>query len=566
MCRLSIVDVESGHQPNYNSNEQIVSVFNGEIYNFQDLRRKLESRGHSIKSSGDSALIPFLYEEFGLAFVKHLQGMFAIAIFDNRSQELVLIRDRLGKKPLWYHESNEGISFCSELKGLLALGIPKNFDYSTLTEYLQFGFINAPRSPYLGAKQLEPATILRFSQGRSISQKFWSTNEIESISITFEEAKRVTTSLLEKAVSSRLVSERPIGTFLSGGIDSTIVTALMAKISEDRVHSFSIGFRDNRYDESKHAKAVAQSIGTQHHERLIEPDPELILNVLSKSLDSPFADSSIIPTYLLAEFARKEVVVALSGDGGDESFGGYQRYIASFLMNKLNWALYFNPLSRLPMNHLENERIRKFIRHSKYMNINQRYRSFMSLFSDEDLLTLLKPDLLNEDHELNFLKLWDSIYTNDSMRKLQEVDIKSYLPGDLLFKVDMTSMANSLEVRSPFLDYRVVEFGLSLPRQFKFANRENKHLLREIAREFVPKHLIDRPKMGFGIPRARWLRSELKQLVSDVILNSNFRNRNWFNYQEVEKVIQEHNRGKNLDHIIWPILMLELWALNWLDS
>jgi asparagine synthase (glutamine-hydrolysing) len=498
--------------------------------------------------------------------VERLQGMFAIAILDTRNQEIILIRDRLGVKPLWYFQEGGVLSFSSELKGLLALGTRKSVNPATISEYLRFGYINAPRSPYENIQQLQPASILRFS-GKGIAlSKYWETNSVEPIKISFDEAKHEASRLLEEAVRIRMISERPIGAFLSGGIDSTIVSALMAKVSENQIHTFSIGFDDPRFDESTFARKVANSIGTHHHEKLVVPDPTFIVETIARNLDAPFADSSIIPTFLLSEFTRTEVVVALSGDGGDEGFGGYQRYIATHYLDKINPVLVMNPFSHVSFDRLRDDRLRKLFKHLSKKEKKARYRDFQSLFLEKDLGKLLNFEIFNHADDIEFTELWDSIATEDSIRKLQEVDIHSYLPGDLLYKMDIASMASSLEVRSPFLDYRLLEFGLSLPSKFKFSNGENKHLLREIARGLVPGELIDRPKMGFGIPRARWLRKELNQMVAEVILSTTFRDRGWFNYSQVERVIQEHNSGKNHDNLIWPILMLELWARNWLDS
>jgi asparagine synthase (glutamine-hydrolysing) len=565
MCRLAIIDIVNGKQPSLNASKDIISVFNGEIYNFSGLIKLLESKGRKIDVTGDSALIPYLYEEFGLEFVSYLQGMFAIAILDTRNRQLILVRDRLGKKPLWYCAESDRLSFSSELKGLLALGVKKTIDLQNIQEYLSFGYINAPRSPFQNVNQLEPASLLRFSEAGVEIRKYWNTNSIKPLRISFEDAKAETTRLLEDAVKSRMISERPIGAFLSGGIDSTIVSALMARISDSKIHTFSVGFDDTKFDESRHAKRVANSLGTYHHERIVEPDPVFIVETVARTLDSPFADSSIIPTFLLSQFARERVVVALSGDGGDEGFGGYQRYKAALYLDKINLLLHLNPFTKHSYDSFSNDRLRKLMKHLSPKSIEVRYRDFQSLFLEKDLTFLLNPDILHSNANSLFSEMWLSILSKDLIRKMQELDIHSYLPGDLLYKVDMASMANSLEVRSPFLDYRVVEFGLSLPAHFKFSNCENKHLLREIARGLVPREMIDRPKMGFGIPRARWLRNELKEIVSDVLLSSSFRDRGWFNFKNVEKIIMAHNHGKNLDNLIWPMLMLELWARHWVD-
>lgn len=565
MCRLSIIDVSSGQQPSYNQERDVVSVFNGEIYNFRELRQNLISRGHQIKGLGDSALIPFLYQEYGEAFQSKLQGMFAIALFDLRRNRLILVRDRLGKKPLWYSQQGSTFYFSSEVKGLLSLGVKRKLDESVIPEFLSYGYINAPRSAILDVKQLPPATLLVIENGQSNLKQYWNPSDIPEASISFEDAKHETTRLLRDAVKTRLVSERPIGAFLSGGIDSTIVTALMQEESESAVHTYSIGFSDTKFDESRFAKEVAKAIGTIHHQRVVEADPHLIVETLSKVLDQPFADSSIIPTFLLSKFAREEVVVALSGDGGDEGFAGYERYRAGRLLDSINPLLAFNPLRVFPTDRFTNPRVRKLIRHSRFQSLSTRYSGFQSLFQLSDLNSILNPELLGKYNSSNFLNLWNSIPTSDRVRKMQEMDIRTYLPGDLMYKVDMASMANSLEVRSPFLDYRVVEFGLSLPAKYKIGGGENKHILREIARGLVPPMLIDRPKMGFGIPRAKWLRQDLKGLVQEVLLDERSRSRGWYQFNKVEEILKNHQRGLELDSLIWPMFMLELWAKTWID-
>lgn len=566
MCRLAIIDVESGHQPNFSLDKQTVSVFNGEIYNFRELREELQKRGRKIPHLGDSALIPFLYEEYGEDFPKKLQGMFAIAVYDKNRKKLLLARDRIGKKPLWISYQNGEMYFASELKALLEMGIRKSIKLDSIPEFLRFGYINAPRSAFEGINQLAPATILILQGGEVETREYWNSSDVSPISITFDEAKSETLRLLRQAVKSRLISERPVGAFLSGGIDSTIISALMHQESESEVHTFSVGFLNPKFDESKYADEVARAIGTKHHKRVIQADPKFLIERLAISLDHPFADSSIIPSFALSEFARKDVVVALSGDGGDEVFGGYERYRAGVFLNAVNPMLILNPLPLIFKKELTNSRIRKLIRHSSKKEIPGRYQDFQSLFQTRDLANLLNPDFGFEVLDPNFGKIWNSLQGKSLLRKMQEMDLKSYLPGDLMYKVDISSMANSLEVRSPFLDYRVVEFGLSLPNRFKITLGENKHILREIAKSLVPPHLIDRPKMGFGIPRAQWLRYEFRELTRQVLLDGQSRSRGWYRFGEVEKILKRHAAGEDLDHLIWPMFILELWAKNWIDS
>jgi asparagine synthase (glutamine-hydrolysing) len=565
MCRLSIVDVSSGQQPSYNRSRNIISVFNGEIYNFRELRQSLNSRGYQINGFGDSALIPFLYQEYGETFPSKLQGMFAIALFDSEKNQLLLVRDRFGKKPLWYSQQNGSFYFSSEVKGLLSLGVNRKLDESAIPEFLQYGYVNAPRSAIVGVNQLPQASILAIRNGQTKIKQYWSPSEIPENSISFEDAKHETVRLLRDAVKTRLVSERPMGAFLSGGIDSTIVTAFMQQESESVVNTYSIGFSEKRFDESIFAREVSKALGTVHHERVVKADPFLIIEKISKVLDQPFADSSIIPTFLLSEFAREEVVVALSGDGGDEGFAGYERYRAGKLLDSVNPLLVINPLRLVPVNRVANPRLRKLVKHSRSQSLSSRYSGFQSLFQPSDLHSILSPDLLNLSTNDVFINEWQSIPSRDKIRKMQQMDLISYLPGNLMYKVDMASMANSLEVRSPFLDYRVVEFGLSLPARYKVGGGENKHILREIARDLVPARIIDRPKMGFGIPRASWLREDLKSLVQEVLTDDRSRSRGWYQFNRVEEILRRHNQGQELDSLIWPMFMLELWTKTWID-
>jgi asparagine synthase (glutamine-hydrolysing) len=565
MCRLAIIDVANGHQPVRSPNGLISAVFNGEIYNYKEISNELKLKGYKLKSNSDSEVIIPLYQEYGVNFPQKMQGMFAIALFDEEIETGFLVRDRLGKKPLWYAIKNEYLKFSSEIKGLTALGVERIPDLSTFSEYLQYGYINFPRSAYKNIQQLDPGSILQFSQKGARTFKYWKLNEVENVSMDYETAKNQVHSLLIDAIKSRLVSERPIGSFLSGGIDSSLVTAIMAKLSGEKIHTYSIGFEDKRFDESSFARLVANEIGTIHHEKIVHPQPELIVGKIARVLDQPFADSSIIPTFLLSEFARRDVVVALGGDGGDEVFGGYLRYKATLFLNQINFLLAFNPSPLIAKLASEKPRIEKLLRHSRFMKKAHRYRNFQSLIHMDEMEKILNSDVLEIAKEDVFMELWNKIEDHGNLRKLQEMDLASYLPGDLLVKADMASMANSLELRSPLLDYRLVELGVSLPESFKLQGGVTKRILRDILATYIPREKFERPKMGFGIPRASWLRNELKEMVGDTLNSKRFIERSWFNYPELKKIINSHNSGRDLDRIIWPVFMLELWAINWID-
>ncbi len=566
MCRLAIIDVKSGQQPSYSSCGQIISVFNGEIYNYQELRKLLLARGHKVENFGDSALIPFLYVEYGDTFPTLIEGMFAIAIYDKIRNRLILARDRVGEKPLWYSVQNRNLYFSSELKGLAKLGLRLNFNTDLIPEFLSYGFINAPQSPYFGVRNLFPGTIMFFEEGRETSREYWNPSEIYEREIDFYEAKEELESLLRAAVKSRLISERPVGTFLSSGIDSALITSFAQEESQTPLKSFTISFEDDKFDEAKQARLIAEGIGTIHFEGTAVPDAALIINEVAGMLDQPFADSSIIPTFILSKLAREHVVVALSGDGGDEVFGGYPRYLAATVLDILNPLLRLNLLQHLPSGRLANPRIRKIIENSGHMRHEQRYERLQSLLKPSDLLRYLDSESISRTKPNILNQLWESSVTSNRFRMMQEVDLRWYLPGDLMYKVDIASMANSLEVRSPFLDFRVIEFGLSLPTRFKMGRFEPKHILKQLARERISSDLMSRQKKGFGIPRGQWLRKDLRQLVEEVLLDHKCKSRGWYENSEIERLLKRHQGGEELDHVIWPLLMLELWATNWIDG
>ena len=379
---------------------------------------------------------------------------------------------------------------------------------------------------------------------------------------------KTTKELIEEAVSRRLISERPLGSFLSGGYDSTVVTAYMAKLMKEKVQTYSIGFHSEAFNEAHHAKQVANYLGTNHHEEILSPDPALVIEKISHVLDQPFADSSIVPTYLLAKFARENLIVALGGDGGDEVFGGYDRYLATPVMQKLNPFL---GLARKGLNFAGKQSFgntRKINRVGSQLSpkssLASRYSSILSLTQPHELISLLNPNVYSDRAEVAFVNQF-GLGDLTSFDRMIQSDFAAYLPGDLLVKVDIATMANSLELRSPLLDVNVVEWGVSLPRKYKIKGFETKHILKDVARSLVPAELIDRPKMGFGIPRAEWLRTGMREMLVDTLTDTTATQRGWFNPSEVRKVIDSHMAGEDKDNLLWPMLMLELWARTWLD-
>jgi asparagine synthase (glutamine-hydrolysing) len=569
MCRLAIVEIAAGKQPASDASEKIHVVWNGEIYNYRELRSELEQRGINFRDSSESEVVINLYLEFGLDFINKLNGMFAIAIHDSRDKSLHLIRDRMGKKPLWISQSNGGtLFFASEVRALMLARPDRTLRTDMVAEVMQYGYINAPYSAFNEITQVPPASVLTWQGGKISTKKYWEPDFDTKVQISYEEALEVTKKLIEEAVSRRLISERPLGSFLSGGYDSTVVTAYMAKLMSEKVQTYSIGFHSPQFNEAHHAKQVANYLGTNHHEEILRPDPALVVEKISHVLDQPFADSSIVPTYLLAKFARENLIVALGGDGGDEVFGGYDRYLAAPVMQKLN------PLLGIARSGLKIAGQQSFGNARKINRVGSqlsakaslaaRYSSILSLAQPADLSTLLNPSFQTNAAEIAKMNQLDDGKLSSFDRMIRS-DLYSYLPGDLLVKVDIATMANSLELRSPLLDVNVIQWGVSLPRKYKIKGFETKHILKDVARSLVPANLIDRPKMGFGIPRAEWLRTEMKELVIDTLTDTTARQRGWLDPVQVKKVLDTHMSGQDKDNLIWPMLMLELWARTWLD-
>jgi asparagine synthase (glutamine-hydrolysing) len=474
----------------------------------------------------------------------------------------------MGKKPIWISQISDGtLYFASEVRAILPVRPDRTLRNEMVAEVMQYGYINSPNSAFNEIEQVPPASVLTWKDGKTKISTYWELDFDTKINVSYEEALETTKELIEAAVSRRLISERPLGSFLSGGYDSTVVTAYMAKLMSEKVQTYSIGFHSAQFNEAHHAKQVANFLGTNHHEEILNPDPALLVETISKVLDQPFADSSIVPTYLLAKFARENLIVALGGDGGDEVFGGYDRYLATPVMQKLNPLL---SLARTGLNIAGRQSFgnkRKINRVGSQLSakpsLAARYSSILSLTQPNELITFLNKDIYSSSAENAFVSQFASGDATSFDRMIRS-DLHAYLPGDLLVKVDIATMANSLELRSPMLDVNVVEWGISLPRKYKIKGLETKHILKDVARSLVPANLIDRPKMGFGIPRAEWLRADMREILIDTLTDQTSTQRGWFNQAEVKKTIDLHMSGTDKDQILWPMLMLELWARNWL--
>lgn len=573
LARLSIVDVAEGHQPVFSEDGSVVAVCNGEIYNFRDLATRLVARGHRLRSGSDVEVIPHLYEEYGADFVNHLRGMFAIALWDASRGQLILARDRVGKKPLLYARAGRGLVFASEVRALLVAGHRRTASLEAIDHVLAFGYVPLDGAGHEGVHALPPGHVLTWRDGTTGLTRYWQWQPGQ------EQVPRLglgddLETVLDEAVRLRLVSERPLGAFLSGGIDSTVVTALMTRHHDGPVRTFSIGFDDPAYDESPHARAVADFLGTQHHELIVHPDPDDFLPMLQSAFDQPFADSSAIPTLLLTTFASEHVTVALSGDGGDEVFGGYERYRAAPALQRVNSALGIGHLAKAPLEaasrRLHRPRLARLARSlNPSPSLAARYRNLMLLVSAEERERLWTSEAraqIGSSPEARFDRLWRKLESLDPVATMRAVDVATYLPGDLLTKVDVASMAHSLEVRSPLLDQEVMALAASMPPGVLVRHRQTKWILREFARRLVPAHLIDRPKQGFGIPRAAWLRGPLREATRDLLLGHTARQRGWFRADATEAVLIDHDRGTDRDAEIWPLLMVELWARGWVDA
>ena len=582
MRRLAIIDVAHGQQPVVLDSGDIVLVFNGEIYNYRQLRSELVALGHSFGTDSDAEVAAHAYQEWGNGVFSRFRGMFAIAIWDRQLESLILVRDRLGKKPLlWSSLVGGGLAFASEVRALRSVLLsgrslpPINF--GALDDVLTLGYVSGTSSAFRGIEQVAPGTVLTWRHGETSSRRFWAPRVESGISWTEASALAEAERLLDDAVEARLISERPLGAFLSGGIDSTIVSALMVRHHDGPVSTFTIGFEDPRFDESTWATRVAAHLGTDHHDLIITPDPAAWLSMIGEAFDQPFADSSAIPMLLLSKFASKSVVVALSGDGGDDVFGGYRRYSAVPALQSLNPLLgLVSPLRRMAADVLSRRGARRGVRLAQELrparSLIDRYVRVMTLTPVDVRRRLWSPDVLASmsgekfSAEQMLVDVWNrqsSIGT--ASQRLALLDVETYLPGDLLVKADISTMAYSLEARSPFLDHNVVEFGLGLPHHLRHSKGQDKYLLRQLARKLVPAELIDRPKMGFGVPKADWLRGPLRSAARDLLLDQTARQRGWFVTAEVERLLREHDEGDNHDEVLWPLLMIENWARIWVD-
>jgi len=577
MRRLSIIDLPGGHQPVFNEDGTIWVVFNGEIYNFRELQRELQNRGHRFRTHSDTEVIVHLYEDFGADCVKKLRGMFAFAVFDERDRCLLLARDRLGIKPLHYAFASGRLYFGSEMKAILAVAPElSTINSQALLQYFYFGYIPDPATAFRAIHKLPPGNLLEFKAGEIHLRQYWDLPEYGTyFPASEEECLDELQERLTEAVRLRLIADVPLGALLSGGTDSSTIVALMARCSAAPVKTFSIGFRDADFDETPHARLVAEKFGTEHHELILEPDVVETTQTLARSLEEPFGDSSMLPAYYVSCLARQYVTVVLSGDGGDEAFGGYDRYRIHLQSRSRyqvpQWAgrLYRDQVyDRLPF-----AVPGRNLAYSISLPWPERYIEAVSLLPYQRNFHVLAHDFVcafsdGADPRNTFRQFINNAPADDPMSRILYLDTKTYLPGDILTKVDRMSMAVSLEARVPMLDHVFLEWVTSLAPQWKMNSRGQKYILTRLAERIgVPREVLQRPKQGFALPLVHWMRNELRELVLGVLLDERTLQRGYFNERGVRRLLKEFFRGHTEDSLpIWRLMMFELWHRNFLEQ
>jgi len=572
--RLSIIDLDTGHQPMSNEDGTVWIVFNGEIYNFIKLREKLIKRGHQFCTKSDTEVIIHAYEEYGTNCLKHFIGMFAFALWDEKNNMLFLARDRLGIKPLYYSVLPNEFIFASEIKAILKHPkIQKEIDWKALSDYLFYQYIPSPKTIFTQVKKLPPAHFILIKKDRQIEIKsYWDLRWEPDYSLTKQECIDETRRLLLQVVEDRLVSDVPFGAFLSGGVDSSAVVSAMAKIMNIPIKTFTIGFKESDFDEAYYGRILAKHLNTEHYEEIVKPNAIEILPELAHKFDEPFADSSAIPTYYVAKLARKHVTMVLSGDGGDEGFAGYVRYLQALKEQTLFDEKYpfLKKLSRLILSfYPQNLRGRESLERILETPI-QRYFGSTSIFNSIQIQNLLSPEIrkyLNDYRSEYFLKkFYEENKFPDLISALQYLDIKTYLPEDILVKIDRATMANSLESRVPLLDHRLLEFLARVPVNYKINGKTSKWILREAIKDWLPPRFLDRPKHGFAVPLAYWFRNNLGQFVKDRILGKRFLRRGFFHKDFIKEIIEEHQKGiRDWASRIWCLLIFDEWCRIWWD-
>jgi asparagine synthase (glutamine-hydrolysing) len=575
MRRLSIIDLATGKQPISNEDGSIWTVFNGEIYNFLELRSFLQQKGHGFSTNTDTEVIVHLYEEYQEDFAKHLAGMFAIALWDTRQKKLILVRDRLGIKPLYYSVEPHRLLFGSELKALLPNGISREIDLQALHDYLSFNYVPGPRTIFTQVRKLPPGHLLTCAKGVVNLTSYW---ELEYPASSLERGGRSEKSyceeldaLLQTTVKQHLISDVPLGVFLSGGVDSSSIVALMRQVSSQPIQTFSIGFAEQSYDELAYARTVAEAFQTDHHELVVKPQMVDLLPDLVRSFDEPFADSTAIPVYWVSKLAREHVTVALSGEGGDEVFAGYETYSAykiaslyqrlpKLLATKMIPAM----IERLPVSHNRvsfDYKAKSFVRGALLPPAEGHYW-WKVIFTEEAKEALYAG---GRNGFADPLRLYRQVYERcsapDVLSRIQHIDTKIWLPDSILVKADRMSMANSLEARVPFLDHRVVEFAATLPSHLKLRGLTNKkYILKRTMSRYLPKQVLQGRKRGFNVPIPVWLGRELRDFVHDVLNPRRVKEDGFFDPHVVSALVRDHEeKRRDYSRNIWSLLVFTLW-------
>lgn len=568
--RLSIVDVAGGHQPIFNEDGSIAIVFNGEIYNYLELRRLVAARGHQLQTCSDTETIVHLYEEFGDACVEHLRGMFAFALWDARNQKLLLVRDRVGKKPLYFAEVGGALIFGSELKALLEHpAMSREIDPLAVADYFSYQFVPAPKTIYRHARKLRAGHCLIVTPNGTSERQYWDIDFNQTEQHSEAEWSERLLDEFRSAVAGRLIGEVPLGAFLSSGVDSSAVAAMMSRINSRPVVTASVGFNDERFSEADDARRFAESLNADHHERIVTPDAVRVIEKLAWHFDEPFADASAIPTFYVSQAAREFVTVALSGDGGDENFVGYRRYVFDALENRVRSVFPARPLfgalaSFYPKADWLPQPLRaKATLRNLSLEPSQAY--FQSVYGamanerDGLLSREVQAELRGYDPFQVFADHYKRPNTDDSIARAQYADIKLYLADDILTKVDRASMAVSLEVRCPLLDHRLMELAAKIPSSWKLRGREGKYIFKRAMSGLLPPEVLNRRKQGFVVPLAEWLRTDLRELAESLLFDSSV-NDDWLESSAVAKLWQRHQSGlRDCSRPLWAVLMFRMW-------
>ena len=581
MRRLAIIDVSGGHQPITNEDQTVTAICNGEIYNFRELRRELQALGHRFETGSDSEVIVHLYEEYGTDFVPHLSGMFALALWDSTRRRLLLARDRLGIKPLYIASNSSYLAFSSELKSILQIpGFERQVDSAALEEYLALGYVPAPMSLLKGIKKLQPGTLLVADDEGIEQRRYWHLPDAPVIHKPIQEWAREIAEALESSIVSQMVSDVPLGAFLSGGVDSSAVVAYMAKNSSTPVKTYSIGFDTatggGYYNELPYARKIAEQFGTDHREIVVRPDVTGLLPELLWHMDEPIADAAFITTHLVSKFAREDVTVILSGVGGDELFGGYRRYWSENLVRKYRRIpppirkSILQPIGKLlPSDRhsrlLDWSRLAKEFVASAELDPDERYENFVRVFKSDDVGRLLNRSA--PENSIAIQRAFSVSASDDALRRIIDVDLMTQLPDDLLMLTDRMSMSTSLECRVPLLDDRLLDLACRIPSDLKVHGTKLKFALKQALRGLLPDEIIDRKKRGFGAPIGGWFKNELSGYLDTVLSKKRIDERGIFDWEHIQEIKSKHreNREDYTDHLL-SLMNFELWSQMYLDG